>query len=286
MTLTPEEQEVVDRAQAIQRIDYLKFIVKTDEREFQERYAWVFNDVNTWLVKQGCKPGKLTALGVGTDGLRRYCIEWYGDSAGHAVEMIPTHWYTVMYRIDLREQMELIEAADIQAMQAYVAVRPKGRTGTSSFHTRPATKNHMRDVGGVGLRFGSRKSDKHAVLYKRGRERSAFEFRLQGRASQELGREWTKVWENNVDQTATAYLIRKLLEMRAKYLNEVAGVADPNHLMQLADEANAYMPMMFDDTEKNEVAEANAWWTSLTEQEQLDWQRDNFKPTIKGWEKA
>lgn len=268
---------------AVRRIDYVKFIFKTDEQQFQDLYKPSLDHINRMCDEGGDKMGKLTALGTDADGLRRYCIEFWGESAVSAVVYAPMQWFNFVYRLDLRQEVPNIESDDLRAIQVYVSVKPTGRTGTSTFTTRPATKNHMRDVGGLGIRFGSRKSDKHAVLYKRGHERTAFEFRIQGRAAQEVGQAMFRNMDSPWFTTRREWLHRVLGEMSKVYLGKVAGVQDPAQLMQLADEAQAYMPMMFHKGNAEELAEAEAWWSELTEDEQLEWQRQGFGPSVKGW---
>lgn len=276
------DEQAIEFALGAARIDYLKFIIKTDEIEWQERYAPMFRSINDWLGMNGCTPGKVTPLGSGADGLRRYCIEYWGVTARHASEMVPHHWYNLLYRIDYREEVPVIDSDDLRAIQAYVSVRPSGRTGTSTFTTRPAKKNHQRDVGGLGVRFGSRKSDQHAVLYKRGQERTAFEFRLNGRSAQVLGRALDQLLIDNPSETRTTILLANLKAQSSRYLSKVAGVAQPEFLLQIADEAQAYMPMLFDKGNAEELAEAEAWWTGLAEDEQVEWQRQGYGPTLKG----
>jgi len=273
---------IIEQAEATGRIDYIKFIIKTDDQEFQDRYMPVVRSISSWLNKNGRRDGKLTPLGVEAGGLRRYCIEYWGDAAADAAQMVPLTWYNVMYRVDYREEVEVIDSDDLRAMQAYVSVRPSGRTSTSTFTTRPATKTNQRDVGGIGIRFGSRKSDDHAVLYKRGQERTAFEYRRQGKSANELGKFIATCGGQRLEPKPYEQLLREMKTSSARFLNRVLGISNPAQIMQMADEAQAYMPMLFDKGNAEELAEAEAWWSELTEDEQIEWQRQGFGPTLKG----
>lgn len=280
------KRNYVEETKGLKRIDYLKIIIKTDAEEFQTRYQPMLNAINAGVVAAGGKQSKLTVLKPDSTGLTRYVLEWYGPGAAAAVPLIPELWYNFLYRIDWREEVPEIEADDVRRIQAYVSVAPSGKTGTSTFSTRKANKTFQTDIGGLGVRWGSRKSDKHAVLYKRSGEYAAFEFRLQGRAAQQMGAAAVEFALKDTEWAIETVLSQFMSQLARAFLHSIYQFTEPAQLMQLADQAAEQMPMMFELPDNPELVAARAWWTSLTEQEQLDWQRSQFEETAKGAKQA
>lgn len=126
----------------------------------------------------------------GKDGKdANFCVEVWGETANYVAQSLPlVHWLKVN-RIDLRRTLRQRTDVEMRAFQRRaLRMGAKGRNMTI-LNSKARTKTDSRDVGGQGVVYGSRKSDSHAVIYKRGSELPAVEFRLSGPNCRQLVRD-------------------------------------------------------------------------------------------------
>jgi hypothetical protein len=174
------------------RIDYVKFLVLSDFDSFQQVWGRIFNilrDTDHALIRD--KALKMRALGDAPDGngKRRYTIEAWGPNSDVLAEMVPVGWFEYLTRLDVRVELPGVEADELDA---YVQMLTLGRTGkrnVSTFDTRFRRKTSTRDVGGRGAFLGSRKSQSHSAIYRRGKEAPAYEARFINQRAEEIGRD-------------------------------------------------------------------------------------------------
>lgn len=163
----------------IYRPDYAKFIFHVENDLFHTFY-------NQFCEKSHeCKfhgdflknhhvsvfPGKDVQTG-------RYILEVWGEWAG-IVNYLPVRWMLYLTRFDIRGVLWDTSQEQIQSVGQALQLGDCPYN-VETFNSKPASKRFGRDRGGVGFRVGSRKSDICLVVYQRGQEKPAMEFRFQG----------------------------------------------------------------------------------------------------------
>lgn len=185
-------------------LDYLKFLFACDSEQWQTEHqaAWMY--VKSLATKWGAKDAyaKLTVLGGGKTVGSRYIVEFSGPVADYIAVNVPLGWYRRLRRVDFRSELRGLSAEAIRAAQAYYSLKPKGEYNATGFDTPSRTKSTGRDVGGVGMFLGSRKSDIVGAVYRRGREAAAFELRVQN----DLARHLTeRIWRDVNPQSVVEF---------------------------------------------------------------------------------
>lgn len=163
------------------RIDWVTlFWARVSEPEDAENGIQEVLGLARLCTKRGWRYGgfkyKLSSGKTGKDAYHK--VEIWGEAADEfASYLSPGMWYRVS-RLDWR--LPLAAKSDVEMKQFVLAAQRKGakRVNLTPFHTEPRMKNEKRDVGGDGICYGSRKTDQHFVIYKRGRELPAWEYRL------------------------------------------------------------------------------------------------------------
>lgn len=270
------------------RLDYLKFMFKMEHDSFQ---AHVVSGYHRALMRCGVSIDngavhKLTALGPGADKLPRYIIEIWGEEADKFAERMPASWVGHLRRIDFRFTIGDLTAEQMRSIQRAVSL-PGGVKPAQIIDSRPRKKKgESRDVGGVGLYFNSRKSDRHAVVYKRGKEEAAFEFRLRDKKAAEAGE---NAWRLMMSDTSMSPRDALRFEMalwseefeRERFSGDVGQWA-----WAMASAGDKLLAAVEQMEMFAETAEEREFWASMSTEEQLDMQRITVEPTPQGWRES
>lgn len=266
------------------RFDYVRIIFRIDWDAFQ---AQIVPQVR--LVERQCRAHvedattyTMAPLGTDAQDVARYALDVWGELADYFLLQMPVGWWDLVYRLDLRYSDPAITKSAVAGIGAFFTTKEPGPTGINTFNTPGARKNNKRDVGGRGIRIGSRKSDKHAVLYKRASEQGAFEFRVQGKYAKRLAQ--TALVNTTSDHLGAVYETAFGM-MEAEAAMFLRNSTSKSNYLSLCEWGERYLSQVrFHETvaDAKQEAEADEWAKGLPEQEQFDLQAASWVPTAKG----
>lgn len=186
-------------------IDYLKFLFACDSEMWQDKYQADWFHLRSLCVAWGAKDAnvKLTVLGGGKTVGSRTIVEFVGPVADYIAPYIPVLWTQRSRRVDFRSELRTLTVEAIRAAKGYYSLKPKGEYNATGFDTPGRRKTTGRDIGGVGMFLGSRKSDVVGAIYRRGRETPAFELRVQNDLCRDITQ---RIWRDSPPSTITEFL--------------------------------------------------------------------------------
>lgn len=160
--------------------DYVSFLVETHADLFQDIYLneWDVLVANRIPEPQRRKFQRVHALGATKEGRRRYIFSVWGEWAKLACNLPFEKWSDHLTRCDLRAVVYECRPDTFEKLVRALE-NAETRNNVESFKTAKRTKNNVRDAGGRGVRYGSRKSDCSSKIYKRGKEHPAIETQFQ-----------------------------------------------------------------------------------------------------------
>ena len=269
----------------VHRFDYVKLIFKVDAEMMQDDITPKVRSLlqNAKRHVPDCKDTWREHVIGAALNQRAYCFDVWGDLADYFLAELPASMWGNIYRADLRLTDDEITESRIQALQGYVMALPPKNISYNTFTTPGATKTDKRDVGGKGIRVGSRKSDHHLVVYKRRGGPGCIEYRLQGKACQTITRDLqqSEAYPNSYDRYDALFAL--MMGRMSKMLDNGFGAPTCVQLMNLADSCTQQLNPAEALYEASEMADADAWAEGLSEEEQVSWQQSTFLPTAKGW---
>lgn len=164
----------------VRRYDYVSFLVETHADLFQDIYLAEWNRAIKDRIPAPSQKRfqRVHALGATKEGRRRYVLSVWGEYAGLVVNLPFDKWSDFLTRVDLRAQVYDCRPDTFERL-CRALENAETRSNLESFKTPKRTKNHQRDAGGRGVRYGSRKSDVSSKIYKRGQENPAIETQVQ-----------------------------------------------------------------------------------------------------------
>jgi hypothetical protein len=267
------------------RFDYIKVLFRQDHDHFQADTLPTLNGVISWTDEVGMLRtcSNLTVLPSKPGETSRYIFEVWGPMADRFAMYMPATWWECLRRIDLRAELNDLDPNQMRDAVRYLAHR-ESKHNVSLFDSKPrAKRGENRDVGGIGMYWGSRKSGQHGVIYKRGNEAPAAEYRLRDKSAQEFGHLVTEQCKSNNQPCGAAYALIDMQHMAAAFWgSRISGELD--RTLEGAAKQGALLNKvaqqmgLFDETE----AERN-YWASLSTEEQLDLSRQTWEPTLQGW---
>lgn len=265
------------------RIDYLKLQFRVDSDILQSQVIPEIERIEGAALDniENARRGKWTTLYTKVKKQTIYIYEAWGLLADEIAKLLPQHRWGAVTRIDLRRELYNITPADMKWLQTFYSTHSVPKLGVNTFSTPQAFKTNQRDVGGIGIRFGSRKSDQHVVLYYRGKEGAAIEYRLQGKTCDKVMSDLQNMWNYNpeIDQYGSA--VNTLFYYLMEYTNKYLGVKTLTDFREISRACAVNFPLAQDDIDPEEVRRADDWWASLSEDTQRDWQQSTFDVTLK-----
>jgi len=162
------------------RFDYCSFLIECPADLFQDIYLaeWKRAIVDHMTLTEQKKNQRVHALGATKSGNRRYVLALWGEPARLVTNLPFPKWGDDLTRVDIRRTV--YGCADDTYEKLCVALEyAETKNNIESFKVKRRTKNHQRDTGGRGVRYGSRKSDRSSKIYKRGNEKPAIETQFQ-----------------------------------------------------------------------------------------------------------
>lgn len=267
------------------KFDYLKFMFRTDPDQLQDNYytEWARLLRKIDVSPTDTKICDFTALGRGVDGLNRYVCEIWGPKAEELSKHAPISWLNNLRRIDMRWELSDLNKQQVEDIQLAYAMASKKRR-PNFFNTPPRKKKkETRDVGGTGLQWGSKKSRRHCVVYKRGQERLAYEFRLKDEAARDCGMQaLATAMVMQISEFADALRIDFDL-WQEEWEREFFDGDVSKKMWAMASVGRKLREKGEELAEFAETDEERAFWSELTAEQQLELQGLTVEPTPKGW---
>jgi len=167
------------------RCDYAKFAVKLTVAAAVQAQQDFINAMEQH-PEQG-KEGKgynITSVRRYDDGTYLYVFETWGVQAEAIQYLDFDRWSKHLDRLDVRRDMD-VSPSGVNSIYNHLLEHKAGNRNVQLFNSRTRSKRQGRQSGGQGIAIGSHKSDFRMTVYKRGNERGAIEFQLQGKRIQD-----------------------------------------------------------------------------------------------------
>lgn len=264
-----------------ERLDYVTFVRRGDEDMLFNTQApqWdaavaatnrMFPQQRPWT---SCKPAMKGGYTV---------FNAWGKNVGELLNNLPLEWISSMSRCDFRHEYSgLTQDMWNGAMAAMQATAP-GSLTTTYIRSRPVTKTDRRDVGGHGFRYGSRKSDRNLIYYKRGSDNPCIEFRLQGKACLKMVRDLMDYYKGDAI-FATARLIElAMMDAQSAWFKDILHTDEHSHMDAMLGVGDKVLAAYEQATMFVETREEKRAWDALSTEEQEDLQKAKWDVTIKG----
>lgn len=164
----------------VRRYDFVSFLVEVHADLFQGIWLsdWNTSVANRIPEPERRKKQRVHALGATKEGRRRYVFSVWGEYARLVVNLDFGKWGDCLTRVDVRGQIYECRPDTFEKLVRALE-HADTRNNVETFKTADRTKNNVRDAGGRGVRYGSRKSDASSKIYRRGKEHPAIETQLQ-----------------------------------------------------------------------------------------------------------
>lgn len=181
----------------IYRPDYAKFVFELPRGLFRQYYEEFCRESHNRKFKGDfLRSHHIQALPTMDADRERTVLEVWGEWAGLVSSLPFDAWAPALKRFDVRG---IQWDADGQSVLDVGQCLQRATIGynVEVFNSKSASKRMGRDRGGQGFRVGSRKSDLCLVVYKRGGEPTAVEFRFQGRILRRALEMTVATWEKD-----------------------------------------------------------------------------------------
>lgn len=224
--------------------DWVSFLIEIEPDLFQQLYLeeWNMLVVARLPAWAQAKQTRVHALGATKNGKRRYVLSLWGESAQQVVHLPFVKWVDRLTRFDVKRRLYDIRPDTYERL--CVALQfAETRRNVEAFKLPKRTKNTVRDSGGEGVRFGSRKSDISTKLSKRGGEIPYFETQVQDDRLDAAVLEVMEVTEGT--STVVGFwelLLHNLGHIQAKHINTWLFAAGIDHPIDGLRHENIPMP--------------------------------------------
>lgn len=265
-------------------LDYIKLLFRVDHDWFQDYILPSANGLLSLIDPVGLlkKTSNWTVLPSKVGEPSRYILEVWGQDADTFARIMPGSWFNNARRLDIRDVLP-----DLDAQTMRDAVRwlnhQEHKFNTALFDSKPRQKRGgNRDVGGVGIYFGSRKSGQHGVIYKRGNERPAIEYRVQDHVAHAIGASAAEQVSAIGGEDAFTNVMRQLrVSAWAFWGNRLGG-----EIVQSLNNAAKQGSMLSKVAQQlgifDELPEERQFWNDLTTEQQADFAKHTWETTPKG----
>ena len=263
-------------------LDYIKYVLPLDNDRIQQ----LGTNLNTYEMenKAGFKWGQTAKLSImestpATGGRRRLVLEAWGVGAEALLELMNYTYLEHVVRLDYRRELAGVGVKEVESFLARCAMQKRGRRNVQTFRSEPRRKNHQRDIGGLGVYFGSRKSDSHTAAYVRGDEAPAIEHRFQGRKAADIACEALGVIYDREQPGTHMNALMPVLERYAQTeLTTATGYTSWEKLALAMRDDRAHMDKLNQASQWLETPEEQRFWDGLSQEEQLDMQGPGYVP--------
>lgn len=206
----------------------------------------------------------------------------WGENAGLVLNGLPREWVNSISRCDFRREYQGMSETMWQgAMAAMQATAPSGLT-TTYIRSRPVTKTDRRDVGGHGFRYGSRKSDRSLIYYKRGGDKPCIEFRLQGKTCLAMARRVFDRYQHDVVFDFALLIEKEMWSEEAEWFRHTLKTGEVEHMAAMLGVGDRVLEAYAQATMFVETLEERKAWDALSTEEQEDLQKAKWDVTPKG----
>lgn len=273
------------------RIDYVKFIVSMEYDLWQQ----VCLTLNPAINSPDCHLRerdnyKISCLGAdpGNGHKRRYVLEAWGEYSIELAALVPLDFFEHLARIDWRAPLLHAQHEDIKSYIQQRVLSRVGKRNVTAFDTKNRQKTNTRDVGGVGLLLGSRKSEAHTSIYFRAEEQGAVETRHQGKAAERIGLYVCQTVDEQGPMAWYEALHSATMQASKGELYKACGVTEVYQLENAMKDASRKGRIIQQAMEWAEQQPERDYWESLTPEEQETAQalanipEELFHPKLRG----
>lgn len=252
-----------------EKLDYIRLVFRCDAEMFQNDYL---PRINTLLLDAQRVAGELPKFEVNINGRtgRResyFEVNVWGDQSAYFARSMPVVWWAALTRIDFRTEFPALSSSHIQSIVSFYNANPPKRYICDPFIRPNASKTNKRDVGGRGIRFGSRASKSHLVIYVRKGGYGAVEYRKGNKASQELGK-LVANWDGGESPIEPYTLACNLMRMDgALFMAEATGFSSLTNMLEGVEGKLRQTKLAERQMELMELAKADDYWENLTPEE-------------------
>lgn len=262
-------------------VDYIKFVWRGGHDVFQSYTLPHMDRLSEAAERRGINSLQVKYTVLGGNKMHndeRRITEAWGSFAHYLFYNVPTNWLNAVYRLDIRETLPTVTSDQVSAIQTAIALGAKPKVNVVAFNTKPRHKTNSRDIGGVGITIGSRKSDHHGVVYARGTEEAALEYRVQNKKINRLMKELYTMWQDDQVYDLREHVISELLVSRENFLQKAIGVETVKELAEFAANAERRVQAMQNSASWAESIAEREYWQSLSEEEQKEYQEAVWFP--------
>ena len=252
-----------------ERLDYVRLVFRCDAEMFQNDYLPKINNLLLDAQRAVGESPKFEVNLNGRSGRRESYFELnvWGNQADYFAASMPVVWWSALTRIDYRIEEAALSSTDIQSIVSYYNANPPSRHICDPFIRPNAAKTNKRDVGGRGIRFGSRASKSHLVIYLRKGGLGAVEYRKGNKASQDLGK-LVANWDGGASPITPYELALNFMRMdKTLFMSEATGFSTLANMLDGVNNKARQTRLIERQMELMEIAKADDYWENLTPEE-------------------
>jgi hypothetical protein len=263
------------------RIDYVKFNLRLE----WDRAEQMIGTLLAAIRGEDCnltegKDFDFTCLGADLtgDGKRRYVIEAWGEYAIELAALVPLEWFEDLSRVDVQAKIPGVDAKDVKAYATRRYMADKGKRNVTPYDSKPRKKTNKRDVGGVGLTIGSRKSKRYTIFCARGQEDPYVETRAGNQTAKDLGAQVLQAVDERGPNHWYDAFIGAALQFHHGELYQATGAATAESLALHLKDARRLELDMVDAMVWAENREEREAWEQMTLEQQEAMLLDGYLP--------
>lgn len=164
----------------------------------------------------------------------------WGEPADWFAQMMPEAWWERNRRCDHKRLLPARKKGEMRKFADTAKRRGAKGIGVNAIDKPRGYKSDKRESGGDGLSYGSRKSNRHAVVLQRGNELPYYEFRVANDQWAPILRMAQRLWNSRNNKDMSLYdCVKVTMAVEASYwwANNVSEQPVENYVQDCIDEA-------------------------------------------------
>lgn len=214
-------------------------------------------------------------------GQRIYGVSTWGPGADDFLQLLPTEYHRYISRVDFRIETEVSPTGLSSIEQRINEFNPRKRN-VRKYTTRKREKEFGRDAGGVGLAFGSHKSDIRLTMYKRAGESGSVEIQLSGKRLSNVIHNLQSPLQGEYKPSFYAELATQIIQYMPVLSKEMGY---PEFSQLLAELGATEYTLTWAELVEQKLVNARTAWENLGEVEQLDFLKELQAAVISNYSK-